>query len=492
VPRYRSGTFAPNLIPTHARRFTGFDDKIIAVLARGMTVREIQGFLAGQYGTQVSPEFISSVTDEVTVWQQRRLERLYPVIFFGALRVKIHDDAVVQNMALYVAQGVLPDGTRGVRDILIAVVDGLTGLTDAIEAALPMTTVQTCLVHSANLRHSRLPGGVVIISLIVVIPRDWCDRLFFDEGEGDRARGLARYSATFAHQRSSVRVPARPLFCRASRETSRYPLLDATPWPWMRPCPDCRRRGLGAPHGAQPDQTEHAAAHDLARDPAFQRDAGDHREAQLSVRGPLAMPRVYRRIGKRAFDAAVSALALLLVAPVLLVAAVFIRLESKGPVFFMQERIGRDGRPFVLYKLRSMHVEVPKRFVEVQADDPAVTRVGRWLRRTKFDEVPQLLNVLLGDMSFVGPRPMVAAVASQLSDEAHERLSVRPGLTGLAQVNGNIHLTWPERWVLDVAYVRGLSPALDARILLKTVLVVVVGEEKFRRPLPGPPGSSAA
>ena len=177
VPRDRDGTFEPLLIPKHARRFTGFDDKIIAMYARGMTVREIQGFLAEQYGTQVSPDFISSVTDEVmaevTAWQQRPLERMYPVIFFDALRVKIRDDGVVCNKAVYVALGVLPDGTRevlglwieqtegakfwlkvfndlktrGVQDVLIAVVDGLTGLADAIETAFPTTTVQTCIVH---------------------------------------------------------------------------------------------------------------------------------------------------------------------------------------------------------------------------------------------------------------------------------------------------------------------------------------------------------
>lgn len=177
VPRDRDGAFAPILIPKHARRFTGFDDKIVAMYARGMTVREIQGFLAEQYGTQVSPDFISSVTDavlaEVTAWQERPLEPLYPVIFFDALRVKIRDDGVVQNKAVYVALGVRVDGqrevlglwieqtegakfwlkvfnelkTRGVQDILIAVVDGLTGLPAAIEAAFPRTTVQTCIVH---------------------------------------------------------------------------------------------------------------------------------------------------------------------------------------------------------------------------------------------------------------------------------------------------------------------------------------------------------
>ena len=177
VPRDRDGSYEPILIPKHERRFTGFDDKIIAMYARGMTVREIQGFLAEQYGTEVSPEFISTVTDEVMAevmaWQNRPLEPMYPVIFFDALRVKIREDAVVRNKAVYLALGVLPDGTRdvlgiwieqtegakfwlkvfnelkarGVEDILIAVVDGLKGLAEAIETAFPQTTVQTCIVH---------------------------------------------------------------------------------------------------------------------------------------------------------------------------------------------------------------------------------------------------------------------------------------------------------------------------------------------------------
>ena len=164
VPRDREGSFEPLLIAKHERRFTGFDDKIIAMYARGMTVREIQGFLAEQYGTEVSPEFISSVTDavmaEVTAWQSRPLEPMYPVIFFDALRVKIREDAVVRNKAIYLALGVLPDGTRdilglwientegakfwlkvfndlktrGVTDILIAVTDGLKGIGEALGA----------------------------------------------------------------------------------------------------------------------------------------------------------------------------------------------------------------------------------------------------------------------------------------------------------------------------------------------------------------------
>ncbi|UGW93622.1 IS256 family transposase [Pseudomonas aeruginosa] len=177
VPRDREGSFAPLLIPKHERRFTGFDDKIVAMYARGMTVREIQGFLLEQYGTDVSPDFISSVTDEVmaevTAWQARPLEPMYPVVFFDALRVKIREDAVVRNKAVYLALGVLPDGTRdilglwiegtegaklwmkvfndlktrGVGDILIAVTDGLKGIPEALAAVFPATTLQTCIVH---------------------------------------------------------------------------------------------------------------------------------------------------------------------------------------------------------------------------------------------------------------------------------------------------------------------------------------------------------
>lgn len=177
VPRDRQGSFEPLLIPKHERRFTGFDDKIVALYARGMTVREIQAFLAEQYATEVSPEFISSVTDavmtEVSAWQSRPLEPMYPVVFFDALRVKIREDAVVRNKAIYLALGVLADGTRdilglwientegakfwmkvfndlktrGVADILIAVTDGLKGIPEALEAVFPATTLQTCIVH---------------------------------------------------------------------------------------------------------------------------------------------------------------------------------------------------------------------------------------------------------------------------------------------------------------------------------------------------------
>lgn len=177
VPRDRSGTFEPRLIGKHERRFTGFDDKVIALYARGLTVREIQAFLREMYDVDVSPDLISTVTDgvvaEVTAWQARPLEPMYPVVFFDALRVKIRDEAVVRSKAVYLALAVLPDGTRevlgiwieqtegakfwmkvftdlktrGCQDILIAVTDGLKGMSEALAAVYPATTLQTCIVH---------------------------------------------------------------------------------------------------------------------------------------------------------------------------------------------------------------------------------------------------------------------------------------------------------------------------------------------------------
>jgi putative transposase len=182
IPRDRDGSFEPRLIGKHERRFTGFDDKILALYARGLTVREIQAYLAEMYATEVSPALISTVTDavaeEVTAWQSRPLEPMYPVVFFDALRVKVRDEATVRSKAVYLALAVRADGTRdilglwieqtegakfwlrvfsdlktrGCEDILIAVTDGLKGMGEALEAVFPATTLQTCLVHL--LRHS--------------------------------------------------------------------------------------------------------------------------------------------------------------------------------------------------------------------------------------------------------------------------------------------------------------------------------------------------
>jgi len=177
VPRDRKGRFEPLLISKGQKRFEGFDEKIIAMYARGMTVREIGGFLRDQYGVEVSADFISTVTDsvheEVVEWQNRPLERMYPVVFFDALRVKIRDEGSVRNKAVYLALGVASDGNRevlgiwieqnegakfwlrvmnelrhrGMEDVLIAVVDGLKGFPEAITAVFAQAQVQTCIVH---------------------------------------------------------------------------------------------------------------------------------------------------------------------------------------------------------------------------------------------------------------------------------------------------------------------------------------------------------
>lgn len=177
IPRDRSGTFDPKLIARYQRRFPDFDTKIISMYARGMTVREIRGHLEELYGIDVSPDLISTVTDAVletvSEWQGRPLDACYPLVFFDAIRVKIRDEGFVRNKAVYIALGILPDGTkeilgiwieqtegakfwmrvmnelknRGVADILIAVVDGLKGFPDAINAVFPETVVQTCIVH---------------------------------------------------------------------------------------------------------------------------------------------------------------------------------------------------------------------------------------------------------------------------------------------------------------------------------------------------------
>lgn len=182
IPRDRAGTFDPQLIARYQRRFPDFDAKIISMYARGMTVREIRGHLEDLYGIGVSPDLISTVTDavldEVAEWQNRPLDACYPLVFFDAIRVKIRDEGFVRNKAVYIALGILPDGTkeilgiwieqtegakfwlrvmnelksRGVADILIAVVDGLKGFPEAINAAFPETVVQTCIVHL--IRHS--------------------------------------------------------------------------------------------------------------------------------------------------------------------------------------------------------------------------------------------------------------------------------------------------------------------------------------------------
>jgi lipopolysaccharide/colanic/teichoic acid biosynthesis glycosyltransferase len=179
----------------------------------------------------------------------------------------------------------------------------------------------------------------------------------------------------------------------------------------------------------------------------------------------------------RAVDLLIAAAALLLASPVLLIAAVAIRLDSPGPVLYLARRVGCDGAEFDLYKLRTMHTGNDPVGVgtPVLAGDPRVTRVGSLLRRFSLDELPNLLNVLRGEMSIVGPRPTLKAQVDAYTPHQRRRLDVRPGLTGWAQVNGRAGIPWDERIELDVWYVDHRSPALDARILARTARLLLTG-----------------
>ncbi len=179
----------------------------------------------------------------------------------------------------------------------------------------------------------------------------------------------------------------------------------------------------------------------------------------------------------RVLDIVIAALALAVFSPVLLIAAIWIRLGSRGPVIYRQRRVGKDGREFELLKLRTMErgsdpVGVGK---VVARDDPRVTAAGRFLRRTSLDEIPNLVNVLRGEMAIVGPRPTIPAQVVDYTPQQHRRHEVRPGLTGWAQVQGRAGIPWEQRIELDVEYVDRRGFGLDLRILAQTAWLLVTG-----------------
>jgi lipopolysaccharide/colanic/teichoic acid biosynthesis glycosyltransferase len=180
-------------------------------------------------------------------------------------------------------------------------------------------------------------------------------------------------------------------------------------------------------------------------------------------------------VTKRALDLLGAMVGLTLSAPVLAAAAVAVRLEDDGPVFFRQERVGQAARPFEVLKLRTMIVDAHMQGAGYAVDkgDSRITRIGHLLRKTSIDELPQLWNVLRGEMSLVGPRPTLSYQVERYTERQRRRLEVKPGLTGWAQVNGRASLSWPERIELDVWYVEHRSLALDLRILLRTVSVLL-------------------
>jgi lipopolysaccharide/colanic/teichoic acid biosynthesis glycosyltransferase len=175
---------------------------------------------------------------------------------------------------------------------------------------------------------------------------------------------------------------------------------------------------------------------------------------------------------KRLIDVAVAAVLLALVGPILLGTALLIRIAMGAPVLFRQQRPGRHGRPFILLKFRTMR-EAADRSGSQLPDADRLTPLGRWLRRTSLDELPQLWNVLRGDMSLVGPRPLLMEYLPMYSPFEARRHEVRPGITGWAQIHGRNAVSWPERLALDVHYVEHRSLWLDLRILLRTLVAVL-------------------
>ena len=186
--------------------------------------------------------------------------------------------------------------------------------------------------------------------------------------------------------------------------------------------------------------------------------------------------------GKRVLDLLIAGLALALSAPVLALAVVLIRLESKGHPIYRQRRVGHHGHAFDVIKLRTMvsGAETMGAGLAVDEDDPRITRMGRILRRTSIDELPNLVNVLRGEMSIVGPRPTLQVQVDRYTDRQRGRLAVRPGITGWAQVQGRASLPWSERIELDLDYIERASLRLDLQILAATARMVVTGHGTYR------------
>jgi lipopolysaccharide/colanic/teichoic acid biosynthesis glycosyltransferase len=190
------------------------------------------------------------------------------------------------------------------------------------------------------------------------------------------------------------------------------------------------------------------------------------------------MPEPLRRI----FDVLVSATVLVLTSPIVALAILAIRLESKGHPIYRQHRVGKDGAPFDVLKLRTMVSGAEKMGAGLAVDDgdSRITRVGSLLRRTSIDELPNLVNVLKGEMSIIGPRPTVPVQVAQYTDRQRGRLALKPGITGWAQVNGRASLPWPQRIELDLFYIEHATTALDLKILYLTARMLVTGHGLYK------------
>ena len=192
---------------------------------------------------------------------------------------------------------------------------------------------------------------------------------------------------------------------------------------------------------------------------------------------------MYSKYFKRILDLIVCLFAIIFLSPIFVIIALMIKIDSSGPIIFVQRRLGRNAKQFNLFKFRTMTDKKRSSNLEIFGRNAELTRLGYWLRRFKIDEFPQLINIILNDMSIVGPRPPLPEQLNKYTLKTMERLKVRPGLTGLAQINGNIYISWSDRWKLDLKYVKEISFFLDILIMFKTLAVVFFGEKKYFKKL---------
>lgn len=181
---------------------------------------------------------------------------------------------------------------------------------------------------------------------------------------------------------------------------------------------------------------------------------------------------------KRLLDFILALSLVILFTPLFFLVAIGIKFSSKGPLFFRQQRVGYKGRLFPILKFRTMHVELSRPIAQTTNWGDGVFAFGGLLRRFKIDELPQVVNIISGDMSFVGPRPCLPETFNAMPRWAKKRAEMRPGLTGIAQINGNTNLAWEERWNYDIRYVDNCGFWLDLLVILKTIIVVIYGEQK--------------
>ena len=180
---------------------------------------------------------------------------------------------------------------------------------------------------------------------------------------------------------------------------------------------------------------------------------------------------------KRILDLFISITSLLFLIPIYFLIGILIKFSSKGPIIFKQKRIGLHKKEFIIYKFRTMVIDNERIEKQTYIGDKDIILFGNFLRRYKLDELPQLINIIKGDMSFVGPRPCITIILKNMPKWALERFQIKPGLTGLSQVSGNTNLTWPERWEIDIKYLNKLSFLLDIKIIFKTLFILLIGEK---------------